>query len=384
MRIAMVSFNKFPNGDAGALREYSFAKLLQSLGHKVCVLGMGHAQFGVKKTYQEIEYISLRKAKKNLITKFKNYFGYSSRLKKQLKELYSYNKLDIIWVVDIPVNALLMVKKYAKRNNIMIVHDSVEWYSPQQFKFGLLSPAYLMKDFYNRILIDKQFKVIAISKFLEKHFRSRNIPVIRIPVIFDFQEINYTKTNIESKLVILYAGSPGKKDYLKEMLEGIALLDNNDLLKIEVRLLGVNYDDIGALVNIKSLDYIRDCMKIFGRVSREMVLENLENTDFTIMLRSPELRYAKAGFPTKVVESLATGTPVITNISSDLGDYLTDLVNSIVVETCSPESFYSAIVRVLKLSEKQLDDLKQNARITADQNFDLKLYKEKLSDFIEK
>jgi hypothetical protein len=69
-----------------------------------------------------------------------------------------------------------------------------------------------------------------------------------------------------------------------------------------------------------------------GRIPRPQVLEELSKADFTVLMRSEEQRYAKAGFPTKFVESLATATPVIANSTSDLGMYLKDGENGYVVK----------------------------------------------------
>lgn len=78
-------------------------------------------------------------------------------------------------------------------------------------------------------------------------------------------------------------------------------------------------------------------MEAYGRISRTEVLEDIKCLTFSILLREENLRYAKAGFPTKVVESLFCKTPVICNISSDLAKYLNDGENSMIVETCSSE-----------------------------------------------
>ena len=58
----------------------------------------------------------------------------------------------------------------------------------------------------------------------------------------------------------------------------------------------------------------------------------MDNVQFDVLLRYSDLRYTKAGFPTKVVESLASATPVITNITSDLEMYLKDGENSVISE----------------------------------------------------
>ena len=102
-----------------------------------------------------------------------------------------------------------------------------------------------------------------------------------------------------------------------------------------------------------------------------------------ILIRSSTARYAKAGFPTKVVESLMSSTPVILNMTSDLGMYLKDGYDCIEVEHEDPESIVRALRRALALTPEQKDQMKKNARKTAEENFDYRLYIEEFGKFIK-
>lgn len=376
MHIVIISYNKFPNGDAGALREYSLAKLLQSLGYKVTAIGMGNDEFKEKNEYNDITYYSLRTKNKGLISKLKNYFCYSQRLKSIISHFKE--EIDGYLVVDIPINALLMIKKNAKMQEKILLHDSVEWYSPEQFKLRQLAPAYILKSAYNKFLIDTNFKVIAISKYLQEHFRSRGIIVERVPIIFPMGEITFEKSVENTKLRLVYAGSPGKKDYLAVMLKGLSLLDKNEINRIELQVFGVTQDDIVGQLDYGIYSKIKDIVILNGRVTRDVVISYLKKSHFTIMLRESSLRYAKAGFPTKVVESLSAGTPVITNISSDLDEYLIDEVNSIIVSGCSPEEFMKSVSRALKMSEDRLNKMFIESYKTAKSKFDIDSYKDQI------
>lgn len=382
MEIVIVSYNRFPEGDAGAIREYSLAKLLKSLGHKVTLIGMGNSKSKSKCEYKGFEYYSLRMEGRGIFTRLKNYFLYSKRL---LNTINSFDiHFDVVIVVYIPVNALFAIKKFAKLNEIDLLHDCVEWYSHNQFKLGYFAPAFILKNLYNRVLINRRFKVIAISKYLEDHFISRGITVERIPVLLPMDEIPFNKHVDNSKLRLIYAGSPGKKDYLSSMLKGLLLLDKESLKKIELQVFGVSEDDVGILLDDSDYYTIKESVKLNGRVSRKEVMEKLNKSHFSIMLRDNTQRYSKAGFPTKVVESLATGTPVITNISSDLSNYLVDGVNSIIVKDCSPEEFKLSVLRAIKLSKVKLDAMFVESRNTAVTYFDINKYRPQMERLLKK
>lgn len=386
MKTLIISYNRFPNGDAGAVRDYVFAKMLSELGHDVCVVAMGeNTEFAIK-DYKGIEYVSLRNKGTDKLSKFSNYLGYTRNLYKFIKSYYFNSLPDIIWVVNMPFHSLLSIKKFSIKNHIKLVHDSVEWYSPKQFKMGKLSPSYILKDINNKYIIDKNFNVIAISKFLEEHFVSKAIKTVRVPIIFDVQSVPYDKYINKNKTTLLYAGSPGSKDYLKEIIDGLSLLDVEDLQKVELRILGISKDQVLKIINYdrNKLSILSKSIVILGRVSREIVLKNLQQADFTVLLRPASERYAKAGFPTKVVESLSSATPIICNITSDLGDYLKDMENCVIVEGCSAEEFTEAIKKGLKLSDQQKNKMYINARKCAEENFDYRKYVNNIEKVVRK
>lgn len=382
-KMLIISTCKYPNGDAGSVRQHAFAKLYRESGYEVTVVGMGACTNFHLKNNDGIPYVSLRGAQNNLLAKLKNYFGFKSRLKSFLK---SYGNCGYIQVVDAPVNALFYLKKYARKHNIRLIHDSVEWYSPEQFKNGRLSLPYILKEKYNTKWIDKQFSVIAISTFLEAHFKSRGINTVRIPVIMDISAMPCEKRTAEDKTVFLYAGSPGKKDYIAEIIKGFAMLPQELLTRAELQLLGISKEQLTTLCGVEenAIGQLGSTLVCLGRVPREEVLNRLAAADFTVLLRSETQRYAKAGFPTKVVESLSTATPVITNLTSDLGLYLKDGYNSIIAEDCSSAAFSKALDKAISLSSEEKKLMYTNARKTSEDYFDYRLYNQKISELLNK
>lgn len=376
MKVLIVTYYRYPNGDAGAVRQHNLAKLYERIGCDVTVVGMGNSSLKEIKTYEGIKYTSFRHSNKSNISKLKNVLFYTKYLREML---YSENKFDVIHLANTNINILLWLKHYKRKNNILLIHDSVEWYSAKQFKMKFLSPSYVFKNIANNFIIDKNIKVISISNYLQKHFEKKGIETIRIPVVFDAKEMRINRSN-NSKMVITYAGSPGKKDYIDVMLEGISKLDQLYLNQIEFRIFGIDENTIKRLCDLNSVDFstIKNALKIYGRVDRKIVIENLESSDFGVMLRDSNARYAKAGFPTKIVESLTCGTPVITNISSDLGEYLVDTVNCIIVENCDSISFAKAIQKALSLNNATLSKMKMKAYKTALKNFDIDLFRNEL------
>lgn len=385
MSTIYVTQDRFCRDDSTALRIFTFCKFLHESGSDVIVISLDENATHTVHQYKGVKYITLRNPSNSFLSRLLNLVLHTHRLKKSLRMLSKDYNIENIFFYDIPPLSTIYLKRYAKTKNVKIFHDSVEWFSPQQFKWGRFAIPYVLKNLLNRYLLDRQVQVIAISKYLYSYFDSKGISVTRIPIVWDLESVTSTKNIPSEKLVLMYAGSPGKKDYLNEMIEGLSMLNRDELNKIEFNIFGVTEHQLLKQCNV-SLNAIRKCsasLVIHGSVKREKVMEYLQKADFTILIRSSQLRYARAGFPTKVVESLATGTPVICNITSDLGDFLTDGKDALIVHSGSPSDFKDTIQRALKLSPTEKQLMFRNARKTAEYNFDYKIYSEQFNSFIK-
>lgn len=386
MKAAIITYSNCPNEDAGAVRQHSFAKAFKSIGFEVLEVGMGYTKQYEIYEYDDSKYVSLR----NEISKNRGSFEYLFEHKKKLKFLLEtqlkYCKFDVIMFRGLPYNTLQYLKRYARKNDTVLIYDCVEWYSPQQFKKGRFDLLYIQQNMYNKVWIDRPIRVIAISNYLYKNFQSKGIEVVYIPVIMDIKEIQYEKTKIANKLILLYAGQPGKKDYLKEVIEGLLLLTKHEQEKVELRIIGTTQNQLieNTGLTVEQINILRNSISIIGRVKREEVLNQLSTADFTVLLRSTTQRYAKAGFPTKVVESLASGTPVMLNLTSDLGNYIHDMKEGIIIEDCTSDAFAVAIRKALSLNRNELISMQKNARDSAVKNFDYIHYVNELKILLSK
>lgn len=372
----IITENSYPEGDAGAVRQHAFAKLLTEMNYNVLVIGYGIPTEEKICIYDGIKYISFRKDKKSKIQRIWNRVTYGNKVYRYITD--NYTEIDLLLVVDLMPSAFKKVVDLKKRYNCVLIHDSVEWYSPEEFKYGIFDFAYIRKEHTNTKVINKSWNVVAISTYLEKHFSSRANIVVRIPVIMDVSSIEY-RIRVESsdKIIFSYAGGPGKKDYLKEILEGFSLLSQDQMLKVELNIIGVSREQLMTTCGVDkgTIEILEPCLKIHGRVKRCVAIKQIKESDYSLLIRDENLRYAKAGFPTKIVESLACGTPPLCNYSSDLAEYLIDGENSIIACGHTSRDVFKAIVHALDYSNLQTRELmRRNARKLAEQKFGYKKY----------
>lgn len=364
--VLMISPNNFPNGDAGAVRDDCFAKIYQELGYQVIHIGMNPNIENIK--YENTICYSIYKNNDGIFRKFKNSVTYRKRLKKICVKILENNGYpNLIHIYDIPKSGIEFARKLAIKNRIKIVHDSVEWYSPCEFKWGIFSYPYYLKNRTNTKLIRKPMNVYAISIYLENYYKNKELKTLRVPVLMDVMNTEIAVNRIDSKLSLIYAGSPANKDYLKEMVLAVESLSFDEKEKLKFNIYGATNEDIKIITGMNELS---NCIEAHGRVSREEVKKALLNADFSPLLRPENERYTKAGFPTKSVEAMSHGVAMMCNLTSDLEMYLNDGENALIVDGCSAVAMTASIRRALHMNQDRIRSIKTEARKTAENNFD--------------
>lgn len=378
MYVLMVVPSNFPNGDAGAVRDMAFAHIYMCLGYKVFLISASRNE--KEGEIEGVRFFSVYQEAHSSIDHLRRFLSSKAAYMAFIKRIIKQNGLPtLIHINDISHGAVEELRIIAKKNGIPILHDSTEWYSPCEFSRGKLDKQYILKDMLNRKIVRNPIKVIGISSYLTEHFKSRGLNAVRIPVIMDVKNTKIA-VNEDEKVKLIYAGSPANKDYLKEIVRGVALLVEAKQKKLELHILGLSEEQTKDLTGLPSLP---DCVRSYGRVPREKVEEVMLQMDFSVLLRPSEERYAKAGFPTKSVEAMSHGVAMLCNYSSDLDMYLTDMDNAVIVDDYTAEALARAIRKILTLTREQINEIKRKARRTAIDNFDYRLWIETVKNLIE-
>lgn len=376
--------SRYPEGNgADVLRLESIISLFKQNGDNVFVISRGETtNFQIKRNGTH-RYISFRSRENSFVRRLCDLLLYTSYLNEFLGK--SKTNWDRIVIHGAPNFAIKFLKGFAKKRDIELIYDCVEWYSKEEYKLGRFNYEYIARNHLITKIIDHQFKVISISTYLEKYFQSRGIKTVRIPVILDVENIKYKKRKIENKLVVMYAGSPGGKDALDVMINGFRLLTDGEKEQIEFRIVGVDWNWLKKKYHYSAtqIEEMNRYIRVYGRVDRDYVHELMEEADFSILLRPENLRYAKAGFPTKVVESLANGTPVICNLTSDLGMYIKEGYNGKVVAGCNAVSLSKVLKDLLNSNDFLLQDMLNGARRSSEDLLNIFKYKTLIHIFLK-
>jgi len=386
--IAYVGPISFPWGQAGSRRVCGIARSLADGGYRV-VIGSGDSLPATETNLDEgesrgsVSYIGLSEfPRKNdsFLRKFAQIFWHFGG--KTVNWLDSQTtKPSYVFVYGGGAPYMLRLLPWCRKHGIPLITDVVEWYDPRQLAGGFFGPFNISSKLALRFLYPRCDGVVAISRLLANYYTKKGCPVVRIPPTVNLADIDVSRrgNGETSKLTLIYAGTPGNKDMLGNVIRGVTSVDPTGG-RIKLLVMGPSLEEVTSLCGGAELPA---SVNVLGRVPQADVASYVQSADFSVLLREP-LRFANAGFPTKFVESMANGTPVIANLTSDLGLYLRDGIEGLICEDYSVESFASTLNRALMLSPVQMGLMRSAARNQAEQSFDFRVYSNQMSEFLAK
>lgn len=352
---------ELPDKNAAAHRVLNNGKVLRKLGYNVVFIDVDKNLFwNIKmKCYRRIVQgfecwsIPYPRSNKQWIEYLCNidHFFEITKKYKDIKAVICYNYQSI---------AFIKIKKYCNKNNIKIIADCTEWYSTKgtNIMFKIIKG---LDIFLRMRIIQKQLDgIIVISKYLRNYYRKyKNI--LYLPPLVDLKEEKW-KQKFEhcnnDKLQLIYAGSPGKdKDKLNIIIESLSKIV--DELNFVFKVVGITKEQylIDYVKHKSIIDKLDYRVEFLGRLSHTECLSYVKTSDLSILIRE-NTRMTKSGFPTKFVESVSCGIPVISTKISDIEDYIIDGENGFFIDI-NNEKLASALNKILKISRNKIECMKK-------------------------
>lgn len=365
----------FPDGGAAARRIYANCQTFREVGYDVVVLS-GQLSTQSISYYNGIKIISLNERLYEGLPRYLKHFMYFSAGEKAVEWLDSQEVKPVAVVVYSGYSPyLLRLIPWCRKNSVKIIFDAVEWYDAPNSILQYLLPYYLNIEFAMRFLLHKCDGLILISSYLKKYYDKGSSIKILVPPTIDCDNTTYRLDCKKSGVTkFVYAGTPGKKDSIELIVRSICSAKDQGF-NVKLDLAGVTFEQLEKYPKVRELDKktLNEVVRCHGYVSHNLALNLVRESDFSIIIR-PNIRSVEAGFPTKFVESLAVGTPVIANLTSDLGAYLTDGFNGYVLDIGKENDIYRCIESACMLGKSKLYDMRVNARNTAVSCFDYKIF----------
>lgn len=365
-----------PDNNAAAQRVVGNAKAFRDLGYQTFFIGL-----------------SRTKELCNHVNEFENFNYVNLHYPERLKDWYTYissitqynnylDKLpDIVIAYNFPAIALNKLRKWSFKKNIRIIADCTEWY---EAKGNIIFRLVKSFDTWYRMrrVHFKMDGMIAISDYLYDYYSKKMQNVINIPPLVDFtmQKWNLIMKNdpLNDNIVsIIYAGSPGSgyKDRLDVIIEALSEIKREGISNFIFSILGITQEQYLQLFGIQVPKNLKQEVIFKGRLSHIDTLNNIKKAHFFLFIRDNN-HSNRAGFPTKLVESITCGTPVLTNPTSNIKAYIDNGKNGYLLNNLSLIELKSLLHKAIQLPKSHIFDMKNYCYQSEKFN-----YKNYLADF---
>jgi glycosyltransferase involved in cell wall biosynthesis len=219
------------------------------------------------------------------------------------------------------------------------VHHSREsWLKARLRRIELRISLFLMK---------RVSKVVALTRYLAEDFAPGR-PYLVMEGIVDESESRTSRDPSRSRpklqTTIVYTGSLDARCGIENIVKAIRLLKRSDVL----------FDVYGC--GDYEQELIRACsqdarIRYRGYVTSQEALRAQREADFLINARSPDDEYTRYSFPSKTLEYLLSGTPLITTLLPGMPSEYRDYV--LPIDDNDPQTIAASLERAIALGEEQ-------------------------------
>lgn len=359
----------FPNGNASGLRVLNNGFLFEKLGFNVSYIGVNNSLpfdsyiFDTKDKYGEKEYYNLPYP-----TSFKGWLSYNKRFKEVVSVLEQQEGLVAVIAYGSPTLSFFgkKLRDWCRGNDVRYLVDNVDWFSGFSGSLVHRLVKGIDDNYQKRILNSSSDGVIAISSFLSEYYKGKGKTTVVIPPLVNFydnkEKFKITSTEKEP-IKFIYVGVPFGiernldvkyfKDRLDIAIRKLYVNKSNDFI---FNIYGLTKEQYLTVLpkDTEILSEFKDKVLFHGKVDNVTAKKKISESDFTILLRHVN-RTTTAGFPTKAVESISCGTPLITTDTSDLKKYIVDGANGFFVDLDVTNGFDE----IFKMSRVEINRMKE-------------------------
>lgn len=277
-------------------------------------------------------------------------------------------RIAAIMAYNYPGFGLHRLLALGRELGIPVINESTEWYGWEGVRPVTNVRRILESRWRNNSLAERAGNFICATQWSRRRHPGVNALVLPFALdpAWDCWQAppNHDWSGDGEAVRFVYSGSPG-------------LGMHKDRLPLIVDALDRVCPDGGrfrfAVVGMSAPDYLRsvprhasllarhaESIRFLGRMPHRDAVGVLKAADFSMFVRDRN-RVSEVGFPTKYAEAATCGIPVLTNRTSDLGDYLVDGENGILLPDCSPASIEHGLARALGMSREQLGRMRAKA-----------------------
>lgn len=382
-RVYIVSDSDYPGLDATSnyIRNFAKSLALAEIDTKIVSVDRSVNRYRKaewKKEDTNISYISVAYPVNNKVATIISRYTYASRVWKLLKQI-GINSRDRIIVYSQKYAIVNPIIDRCRENGVKVSAIVVEWFEGKDKN----------QDKCFEIAYPKCDSIIAISKNIKGHFDLLGVPTMILPPMVDMSQCKERVENTRGdKVHFLYTGNFVGKDDMQVMLKALSILPDEIRSRIEFHVTRFNDDSLikASGIDITTWNKIKDVVYTYGDVTVDELNRLLQMADFLPIARQKN-RTTISNFPSKVPEAMIAGIiPIMTKVGDCPTDYLSDGVDSILFEECTPECCAEAFERAANIFYEKdgtrFEELKKHAMATVEACFDIRKYSSELVLFV--
>ena len=382
-RVFICGFYNFPRGGATSNYVQYLAQVFLKMGKQVIAITNKNLEFKSINSYHDIqiEEIELRK---DIIGHYLDFnFRMGSYIEFALSK-YKPQKDDIILAYSRDSFVLNTILRCGKKTGARTGICLVEWFERKDYVKGFWDIDYWKSQISLHFLIEKFDYIFPISSYIEDYYKNKGCKTFLLPPLADTGEFKYIKKSFEGKKIFVFPGNGKMKDALKETMLAVSKLNNDEIAQFEFHICGI-YEYAHQLVREQKLDGLLNKTIIIHKwMKYEDLVELYQKAHFLLLARDVS-RMTKANFPSKIPETLSYGIiPICSRVGDYTKYYLTDGVNSIIMDGCDVDTIVDAIRQSTSITDDKINEMCEQCRKTAVDKFDYRRWVEPIKDFIEK
>lgn len=383
MKILMIVPRGFPYGVAYSLRARSLAGIFTANGHEVAIIcqTLGGIEKDKNQKYTMFESLKVYPLDGSFsgINKLRLPGGYVKKIEEVINEFAP----DCVMTSSMS-DCFMSIKRIVKKHRIPLLLESCEKFHPSTFNGGRLSPHYIMFLWSWHFGYPKVDGVIAISTFLEQHYKKFTDNVVRIPTILDVDKVPCNLVaSCGTEINLLFAGSFAKtKDSLRQYISAVYKMGDEGA-RFRFNVYGVKEDALIQHVGNDLYNAMKGRIRCYGYVPQTEINSIYQRNDFGVFFR-PHIWSSDAGFSTKLGEGMSAGTPFIVNDTSDISMYIKSGESGFVIKDESEAGIITVLKQVLSLSKDERSKMRAAARTVAKEYFDNSKYIDSVNALLER
>lgn len=359
-KIIIIGNFLFPSGSAPSKRVRNMASGFIQNGYEVHIISLSpsnNSEYQVGKIYKEngfsFEFSSnLNKVNTGILSKITYFFKFYLASKKMFKIFESYLKHNNVSVVlGYGRNHMMMSRifKLCKSVGIPTVLDICEKYDYSKNIVSLFNPLKLDQIVGMKLLPQKATLLTLITSSLNNYYSSLNSNRLIIPGIELWKETPPEINIITSeKRTITYVGSLIERDNPKLLIDFLHFISKNKF-NITINIVGRFRYNKTAQKYLRILETeasFKNLFKLYDSPSDEDMDKIFSDSHAFILTRRNHSEEIYS-FPTRLVEFLKTSKPVIVSEVGDIGLYLKNKSNCIMLNEATLEEDFRFAIQVL-------------------------------------